>query len=211
MIHLRTLTYTTTKAKLETLKTDQQFLDMAEVGSLLNAIVHACGSAPWQLASFTSDRKPENAKIYISGGFIYDSILLSKRIIDRYKDRFGPAYLLREYYERFTVYSGSGVVVGPWQTLPFGVHRKKDGLLLRVDNRPGFPELLPLAKDGEGFEFATVLADDAFRKRGQQDATLGTLIDDAVEEFVYATEDFIAHTANRSASQPQPTLTPASD
>lgn len=75
MIHLRTLTYTTTKSNLASLEGNEQFNDLAEVGSMLNAIVHASEIAPWQLASFTSDRDPVNETIYLTGSLIYESIL----------------------------------------------------------------------------------------------------------------------------------------
>jgi hypothetical protein len=56
--------------------------------------------------------------------------------------------------------------------------------------------MLPLRHENEGFEFAKVVPDDTFRKRGSTDETLDTVLEGAVEEFVYAAEDFIASTAN---------------
>lgn len=82
MIHLRTLTYTTTKSKLASLEADQRFRDMAEVGNMLNAIVQANETAPWQLAAFSSDRNRDKETIYLTGGLLYSSLLLSKRLID---------------------------------------------------------------------------------------------------------------------------------
>jgi hypothetical protein len=198
MIHLRTLTYTTTKSKLDSLESDQEYRDMAEVGAMLNAVIHVNDVAPWQLAAFSSDQKNGTPTIYLTGGLLHDSLLLSNKIINRYRDRYGAAYMLRQYYETFTDYAPPEIVMGPSHALPYGVHRKKGRLLVRVDNPNICHGLFPVAKENEPFAFAQVVPDDTFRKRGAlADETLETVLEDAVEEFIYAAEDFVAATAKR--------------
>jgi hypothetical protein len=183
------------------LEGDERYRDMAEVGSLLNAVLYASMHLPQQLAEFKVHRLPIRETIRLTSGLLSLSIYISKKMIDRYKDHV-KVYQFREIVDTFETYEPPLVEVEMHKNRLFCMHWVNGDYKTPIEQMTGKKELFPLTNDeNEGFAFASIcLPED--RKEGVYVATLSELIETTVEDFVYAAEEFIFITAKELDLKP---------
>lgn len=181
-----------------------QFKDIAAVGKMINAILYASRYAPQQLAVFKLDELPIRDTILLTSGLLYQSILLSRSILDRYK---GKSYTdqFREIAEQYTDYRPPLVEIDLLANRLFCMHWVNGELNHPIEAMTGKRNLFPFANKEEEkcFEFALICRPED-RKEGVHVSTLDELIESAVEDFVLAGEEFIYVTAQEIGLKPVP-------
>ncbi len=186
IISLRSLTYTTTKQRLERIELDEKFRDFTEVGALLNAIACAEVDLPGQVASLVND----NGTVLLTGGLLHDAIILSKRLCDRY-GKHHAVYQMDGFFHMMTDYQPPTVLVEPPRFLPFELYCKNGKSSWKLDSLDGRTKIVRRMQYGEkGIPFAVLAMPGTLGKDGFE-PTLEKLLDFSTEEFAYAAEHFI--------------------
>lgn len=188
IISLRSLTYTTTKQRLERIELDEKFRDLAEVGSMLNAIAIAEEDLPGQVASFVTD----NAMVLLTGGLLHDAIVLAKRLCNLY-GKHPSVYLMDDFFHSMTDYQPPTVVMEVRRNMPFEIYCKYRRTAWKLDSLDGRRKLVRRMQYGEkGIPFAVIALQGTLGKTAEgHEPTLEKLLDSSTEEFAYAAEHFI--------------------
>lgn len=186
IITLRSMTYTTTKQRLEKIELDEKYRDLTEVGSMLNAIACAELDLPGQVANLVTD----NGTVLLTGGLLHDAIILSKRLCDRY-GKHHAVYAMDGFFHMMTDYQPPAVLVEPPRSLPFELYCKNGKSAWKLDSLDGRTKIVRRMQYGEkGIPFAVLALPGTLGKDGCE-PTLEKLLDFSTEEFAYAAEHFI--------------------
>ncbi|MFZ1700225.1 MAG: hypothetical protein WBO10_05925 [Pyrinomonadaceae bacterium] len=210
IITLRSLRYTATQKHIDSLGTNEKFRDLARVGKLLNALTVAEREMPHLVATFVSERVPIKETILLTGGLLYDALQLAKELSDRYTLQLS-VFQMHDFFNAYTDFETPEILIDMRFAGPFQLFCQKGRTRWMLDSLTGRKELIRKMELGEkGIPFAVATDPDEFRKKhkGEMEldrhGTLERLIDDAVDEFTYAAEEFIYITARQLGLEDAP-------
>ena len=172
---------------------DDKFRDLAEVGEMLNAIAVAEFEMPSQVATFVADGGvPMHETILLTGGLLYDAIVLTKRLIDKYEGHLA-VHEMDGFYHSFTDYQVPAVLVEKREDQPFELYCQSGKKSWKLDSLNGNDKLVRRKQSGEkGIPFAVLATPGTLGKNADGlEPTIDRLLDTATEEFAYAAETFI--------------------
>lgn len=166
------------------------FKDMCEVGRMLNAVLYASRNAPELLVDFKLHQLPIRETIRLTGGLLYLSIYISKKMIDRYKDNI-KVYQFHEIVKTFEEYEPAIVEIDMEKNGLFNLIWVNGEFRTPIEAMSGKTKLFTLTQnENEGFAFGQIYRPE-YAKEGDHISTMTELIESTVEDFAFAAEEFI--------------------